>query len=1030
VRIGDWDTGMWGFINTSCEEVIPPKYDWVGDFSEGMAAVRVGCWRTGKWGFINTSGEEVVPPKYDSVRDFADGLAAVRIGNDPIGRWGLINSIGEEIVPPRYAEIRNFSEGMAAVRAGEWDTGKWGFINSAGEEVVPPKYDGVGDFIEGLATVHVGELRTGKWGFVNSAGEEVVPPIYDVTLPFSEGLAAVLVGGRGTGKLGFVNTSGEEVIPPRFDWAVLFTEGLAAVNEGSAWSFMNRLGELFPIEIELCLPLSYVSEINSDGVAMIRVGDQHTDQRIGFIRVNTDISLPSDHANIYTPDNNRDPATAAQPPSQNEASPESDSPEETAQVFLTPINPSYRNIDELMLRMAYAKFSEFAIAQEPERNSELYALQRYEMLFVPGYLREGFRKMGIVVGSIHWVSMMYDEFVMENDVPIENNYVNFRWSRHIPPENAITGLQGRGAVAEHIIEHNGITYVVLEWEDYGINERVVYEVGWTQYGQSFMATFGGTFTLEEMLSFSYARPIDTWQLRGDAISVSVQGMENVRIFENPDRIALFGGVANEIITIGNGLYRVSAVGFADVDTERVGYRWLICGDVQRFQYVLQPGVYEFRADGFIGQPQLLVQHFTEGDRVAVTDFSADLVGLPTTGFNLTVTQNPEDNDLIIPDLRDSVTSQDELRAAIDTVPENIPTTILEEKYPDIPGSGNVVTTQAELRVAINSAPANTPTTIEIANSFDMTDGVVVIPQNRDITLVSTATGASNMRTLRQTGDQRHFFVDGGRLTLGQNITLCGNAPTLPEGFMAEVIENYASELYRFREEIRIHWFGDESIEKDVVFTEFGVMHWGAEIVAASSEFERALWESTVIKIEAELQELTSLNNSVNGGGVHVSQGGTFTMNDGSEIKNIIHLQQWSCGAGVLVSFGTFNMHGGIISNNIAYGIGGVSVGQSTIPTQMVMTGGTISNNISIHGNSSCVSFAFGTSFSMTGGTISNEIPISGHTSVSHRAIFTSDGTGRIYNSKGWRYAISGVHIGWKCKIYDLAKISPAFMHSE
>jgi outer membrane murein-binding lipoprotein Lpp len=371
-------------------------------------------------------------------------------------------------------------------------------------------------------------------------------------------------------------------------------------------------------------------------------------RRVLFIMIATFL-LMSGCANIYGNDNNNELKTAAQHLNQNGAVFESNLPEQTAEQLFMRMSDFFENMDELMLMMALSKFSEFAIALEPERHSVIYALQRYDVLFEPGYLRDSFTKYGISIRSIHSVTLMYDEFVTENFVPFENDYVNFRWTRHVPPENAVDDLLGRGAVAEHILEHNGITYAVLEWEDYRSNDRVVYHVGWSQHGQAFMVSLGGTFTLDEILAFSYARPIDTWQFRGDAISVSVQGMENVRIFENPNGIAMFGGVGNEIVAVGNGLYRVGAVGFSDVDIERVGYRWLIDEDVQRYQYVLQPGVYEFHADGFIGQPQLLVQHFAEGDRVAVTDFSANLAGLPTAGFELTVTPNPEDNDLVIPD---------------------------------------------------------------------------------------------------------------------------------------------------------------------------------------------------------------------------------------------------------------------------------------------------------------------------------------------------------------------------------------------
>jgi hypothetical protein len=55
-------------------EAAPPKYDYVGDFSEGMARVRIGDWKPGKWSYIDKVGKEVVPIKYDFAFDFCEGM--------------------------------------------------------------------------------------------------------------------------------------------------------------------------------------------------------------------------------------------------------------------------------------------------------------------------------------------------------------------------------------------------------------------------------------------------------------------------------------------------------------------------------------------------------------------------------------------------------------------------------------------------------------------------------------------------------------------------------------------------------------------------------------------------------------------------------------------------------------------------------------------------------------------------------------------------------------------------------------------
>jgi hypothetical protein len=92
---------QWGFIDKSGSEVFPATAFSVSDFSDGMAAVETSVWidRHGyygnpaikfsenapqhflsyRWGFINKKGEMVIPPLFDSVWSFQNGLAQVTI---------------------------------------------------------------------------------------------------------------------------------------------------------------------------------------------------------------------------------------------------------------------------------------------------------------------------------------------------------------------------------------------------------------------------------------------------------------------------------------------------------------------------------------------------------------------------------------------------------------------------------------------------------------------------------------------------------------------------------------------------------------------------------------------------------------------------------------------------------------------------------------------------------------------------------------------------------------------------------------
>jgi hypothetical protein len=84
------------------------KYDYQGPYCDGLARVKINQ----KWGFIDTTGNVVVPPKYNQVENFVDGLAKVRTGQ----RWGLVDKTGAVIIKPTFEWIYDFNDGIAKVK--------------------------------------------------------------------------------------------------------------------------------------------------------------------------------------------------------------------------------------------------------------------------------------------------------------------------------------------------------------------------------------------------------------------------------------------------------------------------------------------------------------------------------------------------------------------------------------------------------------------------------------------------------------------------------------------------------------------------------------------------------------------------------------------------------------------------------------------------------------------------------------------------------------------------------------------------
>ena len=206
------NTLSYGFTDERGVIVIPPQFQSVHNFSEGLAAVRSG----GKWGYINDRGALVVDYQFTSkyANDFSEGLVAVYKDK----KWGYVDQEGNEVIPFEYDNARSFYLGFAPVQKDK----KWGYIDKKNNVVVEFKYDDAYSYRdEGLAVVRLGNKR----GYIDIKGDYVVDPVYDNVKAFTEGLAAV----KKDGKWGYIDTKGEMYINNQYKNAYNFKDSLSVV---------------------------------------------------------------------------------------------------------------------------------------------------------------------------------------------------------------------------------------------------------------------------------------------------------------------------------------------------------------------------------------------------------------------------------------------------------------------------------------------------------------------------------------------------------------------------------------------------------------------------------------------------------------------------------------------------------------------------------------------------------------------------------------------------------------------------------
>jgi hypothetical protein len=218
------------------------KYDEVLPNSSGYFKVEIAYYS----GLVDSTGKEIIPPKYEVVGQVQDGIALVSYG----GKYGFYDVFGHK-TPLNYDEIRPFKHGVAEVRVGK----KWGFINKKGKLIVPVKYDQVNVFDYGTYVnicVQIGEDH----GLIDKQGEEITPMYYSSCPQFSGNYIVAQCGK----KSGVLREDESVVILFRYDEIRLISSGRWFLKKDRKSFLADSTGTIK----ELMLPYKQVS-LSRDG---------------------------------------------------------------------------------------------------------------------------------------------------------------------------------------------------------------------------------------------------------------------------------------------------------------------------------------------------------------------------------------------------------------------------------------------------------------------------------------------------------------------------------------------------------------------------------------------------------------------------------------------------------------------------------------------------------------------------------------------------------------------------------------------
>jgi hypothetical protein len=237
----------YGYIDSNGAAAGPLRFTDARPYSGGYAAVRLGDGESGAWGFVDRQGGLAIPPLFNDVpAGFSEGLAVVKMENERPFRAGYIDSSGGFAIDTLYDAAGDFHEGRAPVGRGEWRgnrfEGIWGYVDTTGRLVTGLQYAEAGPFQGGKALVRL--PAGGGNALIDRDGRILKAFRADAEV------TAAGEGGMVTYKLhklcGFLDPETGGGVPPAFAEAGEMKHGLARVRLPGAvrgpWAYIGGDG--------------------------------------------------------------------------------------------------------------------------------------------------------------------------------------------------------------------------------------------------------------------------------------------------------------------------------------------------------------------------------------------------------------------------------------------------------------------------------------------------------------------------------------------------------------------------------------------------------------------------------------------------------------------------------------------------------------------------------------------------------------------------------------------------------------------
>jgi hypothetical protein len=189
---------LWSYVNSSGERVTDKKFEYAGEFDDGVAVVK----SSGKYGIIDINFNTVINYLYDDLYKIDQKMFAAKLGQ----KWGIIDINNNIIADFNFFDIGMFSNGYAPVRK-EQNVGA--YMDYNGNIVMDSKFGMVYSFTNGVACVS--DKDTGMYGVIDVLGEYIIEPKYYSLRQI--GKKVFEVRDKSGGPYYYINLKDEKIIP-------------------------------------------------------------------------------------------------------------------------------------------------------------------------------------------------------------------------------------------------------------------------------------------------------------------------------------------------------------------------------------------------------------------------------------------------------------------------------------------------------------------------------------------------------------------------------------------------------------------------------------------------------------------------------------------------------------------------------------------------------------------------------------------------------------------------------------------------